>query len=144
MNSSEAGINIRTYIPQDYPQVRGILEQGGLFHEPIDLQERMEQKITRDPSSIFVAVDSNRVVGTVSIMEDGRMGFIFRLAVEAGHRNRGIGLNLMIHAEGELASRGHDEIHILVEEDNPGLQEYYKKQGYEEGSVYRWMVKERK
>jgi len=136
--------NIRPYALGDYPQVRRILEEGGLFYEPMDSPDRMEKKISRDPNSIFVAVEQDQVVGTVSIMEDGRLGFVFRLAVAVGHRNQGIGLGLMTHAEQELTDRGYDEIHILLEEDNPGLREYYKKQGYEEGNPYRWMTKERK
>lgn len=135
-------IGIRPYTPVDYPQVRTLLEEGNLYYEPNDSQKRLDEKISRDPKSIFIAQDLDQIVGTVSLMEDGRMAFIFRLAVRPTHRNRGIGRNLMDKAEEELRSRGHKEINILVEEDNNELKDYYRRQGYEEGHPYRWMAKE--
>jgi len=135
---------IRTYSLGDYPWVVRILEEGDLFYKPMDSPERLEQKISRDPRSIFVAVRSDEVVGTVSIMEDGRTAFIFRLGVSKEYRNKGIGKLLMSTAEEELFSRGYKEIHVLVEEENSELQDYYHKQGYEKGNIYRWMTKERK
>ena len=134
---------ITPYDSNDYPKVKAILEEGSLYYEPMDSPERMEEKASRDPNSIFVATDSSGVIGTASLMEDGRMAFIFRLAVAESHRGRGIGLDLMQKAEEELKRRGYKEIHILVEEENP-LNDYYKKQGYVEGHNYRWMTKETK
>jgi len=140
----ENKINIRNYSHADYEQVKRILVDGGLFYQPLDSSQRLEEKILRDPSSILVAEESDRVVGTVSLMEDSRMAFIFRLAVNPENQNRGLGKALMSEAEKELFRRGHREINILVEEDNIGLQEYYEKQDYGEGNLYRWRTKERK
>lgn len=137
-------LSIRNYSPDDYGQVKKLLVDGGLYYEPMDSEERLQEKISKDPNSILVAVESNRLVGTVSLMEDGRMAFIFRLAVDLQHRNKGIGTALMEEAEKELFKRGHEEINILVEEDNTELQEYYERQGYERNHVYRWMAKERR
>lgn len=50
----------------------------------------------------------------------------------------------MEEAEKELFRRGHKDIHILVEEENGELQDYYERQGYERGHIYRWMTKERR
>ena len=137
-------ISIRNYSTVDYEQVKQILVDTGLYYEPLDSSERLQEKILRDPTSIYVALKSERVVGTVSLMEDGRMAFIFRLAVNPEDQNKGLGKTLMKEAENELFRRGHREINILAEEDNTELQEYYEKQGYERGNPYRWMSKERK
>lgn len=139
-----SGVRISNYSPTDYGQVNKLLEDAGLYYEPLDSEERLQEKISRDPNSILVAVESNKLVGTVSLMEDGRIAFIFRLAVDLQHRNKGIGTALMEEAEKELFRRGHEEIHILVEEENAELQDYYEKQGYEKGNIYRWMTKERR
>lgn len=138
----ENQITVRPYITSDYPQVKVVLKEGGLFYDPNDSEDAMERKIKKDPNSVFVATESGLPVGTVSIMEDGRMPFVFRLAVSEKYRNRGIGASLMSKAEEELRSRGYNEITILVEENNSELKDYYKRQGYEEGHVYRWMAKE--
>ena len=142
-NSTANSVGVRAYEPADYARVREILDQGNLFYEPFDASERLNEKILRDPKSIFVAVRSSEIIGTVSIMEDGRMPFIFRLAVKQEFRNAGIGIMLMDSAEKELFSRGYKEVHILVETETEQLQGYYAKQGYEKGNSYRWMTKER-
>lgn len=139
----ENKVDIRNYSPADYEQVRGLLVEGGLYYESMDSPQRLQKKISMDPDSILVAMESERVVGTVSLMEDGRMAFIFRLAVDPENRNRGIGKALMDEAERVLLRKGYKEINILVEEDNTELQEYYARQGYEKGNAYRWMAKER-
>ncbi len=141
----ERNPHIRSYAPDsDYPAVRKILEAGDLYYEPMDSAERLAEKIRRDPDSILVAVASNQVLGTVSLMEDGKMPFIFRLAVDPDQRRQGIGRKLMEAAEDILKSRGYKEINILVEEGDHELQEYYLRQSYDRGNPYRWMVKELK
>ena len=139
-----SAFSIRSYILTDYPQVKRILEERGLFYEPMDSEERLQEKITRDPDSIFVATRENELIGTVSIMEDGRMGFIFRLCMNSDKENTGIGIALMNKAEEELFKRGFKEINILVDSKSQQLQDYYLKRGYELGHQYTWMAKERK
>lgn len=137
-------IAVRPYGNGDYGQIKQILKEGGLFYEPMDSQARIDEKILKDPRSIFMATRADEVIGTVSLMEDGRMAFVFRLCVKKEARNAGVGIMLMAHAEKELFSRGYTEVNILVEEGNTQLLEYYVKQGFEKGNLYRWMTKERK
>jgi len=135
---------IRPYLSMDYSQVKSIYEESGLYDQENDSQQRLDEKISRDPTSIIVAVDEERVVGTISLMEDGRMAFMFRLAVKSTHRERGIGMALLQAADEELQRRGGLEINILVDEQNQELKDYYTNRGYKEGHSYRWMYKERK
>jgi len=140
----ENQINIRNYTIEDYKPVKQLLVDGGLYYEPMDSLERLSEKISKDPKSIIVATEAEKIVGTVSLMEDGSMAFIFRLVVSPADRNKGIGKALMKEAEEELFRREYEEINILVEEGNTELQEYYEHQDYEKGNVYRWMTKERR
>lgn len=134
---------IRNYNPDaDYRHMKQILEEGSLFYGPTEAPERLAEKVRRDPDSIIVAVTDNQIVGTVTISEDGRMPFIFRLAVRNNQRRHGIGQKLMKEAEKRLKDRGYTELNILVDENNEELKEYYRRQEYEEGNVYRWMYKE--
>ena len=140
----QANLNIRPYLSGDYNQVRSIYEEGGLFDQENDSQHRLDEKISRDASSILVATDGEQVVGTISLMEDGRMAFMFRMAVKSIYRERGIGTALLRAAEEELKRRGNLEINILIDDQNQELKDYYKKREYKEGHSYRWMYKERK
>ena len=137
-------LEIRNYNPgTDYHQVKQILEEGGLFYDPIDAPERLAEKVKRDPESIMVATAGNQLIGTVRIMDDGSMPFIFRLAVRENQRRHGVGARLMEEAENRLRKRGFAEIHLLVNEEDEEVRDYYQKQGWEEGNLYRWMYKER-
>lgn len=138
------GVEIRLYTQEDYQQTKKILTEGSLFYDPMDSQERLTKKIKRDPESILVAEENSQIVGTVSFMEDGRMPFIFRLAIDTSHRKQGLGKALMERAKEILRLRGYNEINILVDERDEELQDYYRKQGYEKGNTYRWMSKELK
>ena len=136
-------IEIRNYNPEtDYSQVKQILKEGGLFYEPTDVPERLAEKVRRDPDSIIVAATNDQVVGTVTIMEDGRMPFIFRLGVKEEFKRQGIGSRLMQDAEDRLRERGYNEVYIFVDVDKKELQGYYERQGYGKGTMYQWMYKE--
>src|SRR3989344_302141 len=93
------GIKIKPYTPEDYPNVKAIYEEGDLFAESIDTEENLKTKIERDPESILVAVKGQQIVGTVSLLEDGRMAYIFRVAVKKTERKQGIAAMLL--GEGE-------------------------------------------
>ncbi|HLC73902.1 MAG TPA: GNAT family N-acetyltransferase [Candidatus Nanoarchaeia archaeon] len=131
----------RNYQSTDYESVREILEVGGLFWEASDNKESLERKIQRQPGSILVATEDKKVVGTQFIVEDF-MPLLFRLAIHPDFRRRGIGLQLITHAEDLLRSKGHNHVNILVASNDLELIEHYQKQGYEKGSTYLWMVKE--
>ncbi|MCL4366694.1 GNAT family N-acetyltransferase [Patescibacteria group bacterium] len=142
MTDQEAEVRVRNYLLEDYPQVRSIYDEADMFYEPFDTEDKFVAKIHRDPESIMVAVKSNQVVGTVMIVEDGRMSMIFRLAVIERERKQGIGPKLLQEAERRLKDRGHNEVHILVDQNNEELQDYYARLGYEKTSYYyRWQTK---
>ncbi|OGH21610.1 MAG: hypothetical protein A2629_01760 [Candidatus Levybacteria bacterium RIFCSPHIGHO2_01_FULL_41_15] len=135
-------IEIRSYVPSDYPSVKKNLTEGGIYDENMDAEERLTEKIQRNPDSILVAVLDGQVVGNVLIMEDGWGPLLFRLAVGQSFREKGIGTKLLEEAENKLKDKGYKEVHILIGENESELQEYYAKRGYKEGNLYRWMYKE--
>ncbi|EKD95988.1 MAG: GCN5-related N-acetyltransferase [uncultured bacterium] len=137
-------IQIRPYTPEDYQSVKAIYEDGGLFAESIDTEENLKTKIERDPESILVAVKRQQVVGTVSFLEDGRMAYIFRVAVKKTERKQGIAKMLLEEAEKILKKRGLKKVSILVSEKVKELWDYYEGLGYNRGTMHLWMWKELK
>src|SRR4051812_9687735 len=124
-------IQIRFYKPADYPQVKAIYQsKGAWFKEGVDDEERLTEKIRRDPESILVVDKAGKVVGTISLIEDGRHAFIVRLAVLESEREKGIGSQLLREAENILIQRGLKKINILVSETESDLYDYYEKRGY--------------
>jgi ribosomal protein S18 acetylase RimI-like enzyme len=51
--------------------------------------------------------------------------------VDAGHRNQGIGSELVLAAEKMLARRGHDQVALAVRIDNFDAQRLYERLGYQ-------------
>lgn len=134
-------VQIRPYTPEDYASVIELYKEGNLFEEEVDEEKIITLKITRDPESILVALKNNKIVGTVSIMEDGRLAFIFRLAVKANERRQGIGAALLAEVEKTLKKRGNTMVNIIVNEKQEDLQKYYEKLKYKKARVWRWMWK---
>ncbi len=136
-------ITIRNYnTDTDYQQIKQILAESGLFYEASETEDKLAEKVRRDADSLVVAVSEDEVVGTVSILEDGRMAFVFRLAVRGNKREQGIGSKLMEEAERRIKDRGHKEVWLLADETDQQLRDYYLKRKYEEGNPYRFMTKE--
>ena len=135
-------IQIRPYSPNDYISVRRNMEEGGLYHPEIDAEQKLNEKITRNPGSILVAELNGEVVGNVLIMEDGWGPLFFRLAVAKEYRHKGIGSRLVGEVEGILAIKGYREVYCLVNDNDTELKEYYKERGFKEGDIpYRVMLK---
>ena len=78
----------------------------------------------------FVAVDEQKVIGTVMAGYDGHRGWIYSLAVLPMNRGNGIGTALLTHAEKKLAGLGCVKINLQITEKNKSVQEFYLENGY--------------
>ena len=142
MKNLDNNLQIRPYVQNDYTSVIELYKEGDLFEKDFDTKNALERKIERDPESILVAVRNNEIVGTISIMEDGKLAFIFRLVVKKSLRRQGIGTQLIAAAEKILKQRGNPTVNIIVNEKDVDLQGYYEQLNYKKGRVWRWMWKE--
>ncbi len=133
-------LEIRNYQTSDFSQVQEILKMGGLYWGASDNEEALERKIKQNPDSILVALEDGKIIGTQFIIKDF-LPLMFRLSVHPDFRNKGVGKELMRRGEEILKQKGYNHVNILVGEDDDELQKYYKKQGYEKGNKYVWMVK---
>jgi ribosomal protein S18 acetylase RimI-like enzyme len=133
--------NLRDYVPSDYVAVRLLLEEGGLFEQDWDREERLRTKVERYPGSIIVAEQDRHIVGVVYFIEDGWGAFLFRLAVKDDYRQKGIGSRLLHEAEDRLRRMGVTVVTIFVEEADMSLRGYYEKRGYITSKAYRSMDK---
>ncbi|KKR25899.1 MAG: hypothetical protein UT57_C0051G0015, partial [Microgenomates group bacterium GW2011_GWC1_39_7] len=131
----------RSYKPQDFEKVRENIEEAGLYYPEMDNENRLAEKISRNPDSILVAIFNDEIAGSIFIMENGRESFLFRLAVRKKHRGKGIGTELLKRAEKLLQEKGYSEVSLLIREEKLNLKNYYTKRGYKQGNLYRWFTK---
>ncbi|MCL5125336.1 MAG: GNAT family N-acetyltransferase [Deltaproteobacteria bacterium] len=136
-------IKIRPYQDTDYKQLRRLLVESDLYYEKIDSKERISNKVGNDKNSVLVAFDGKKLIGSVFILDDrGWLSFVFHLAVAQAYRGMGIGSRLLSEAEKLIKSRGGHEVYLLIDTENIEVAEFYKKNGYKESGLYRWMGKD--
>ena len=85
-------------------------------------------------SEIFVAVAGDgeeRIVGSVMAGYDGHRGWVYYVAAHPEHRSRGLGGQLMRHAEAWLEGLGAPKVMLMVREENEGVRRFYEGLGYE-------------
>jgi putative acetyltransferase len=87
-------------------------------------------KLANQPDLLLVALDGNRIVGSVMAGYDGHRGWINRVAVLKSHRKQGIGASLIQHAEARLRTLGCIKINLQVITSNAAVVEFYRRMGY--------------
>ena len=95
-----------------------------------DPEVSIDLKTAYDPDLFLVAVNGDRLVGTVMGGYDGHRGWIYSLAVDSNERHRGIGTELMAEAERRLKERGCLKVNLQVMPDNKGVVQFYRELGF--------------
>ena len=90
----------------------------------------IEKKRAVDDGLFFVALDQGDMIGTVMAGYDGHRGWIYSIAVAAGHRKNGLGSALLAFAEERLAERGCPKINLQIMEGNEAVEAFYHANGY--------------
>lgn len=134
-------VSIRYYSDKDYPELKEMLQENKLYDEVWEDRESLKRKIERDPQSILIAEEDEKIIGSVFIVEDGWNAFIWRLCVKKSHQKKGIGKLLMKRAEEIANERGVKETSLFIDPENKNLKEWYQKQNYEETKDWKFMYK---
>ncbi len=83
----------------------------------------------RDPEALqLVALEGGRVVGTCRLLLADREARLGRMAVEPGHRGRGIGAALLAEAHHAMHEAGAQRIRLHAQTASRGV---YERAGYE-------------
>ena len=97
--------------------------------------------LERDPDALLVADVGGRIVGTVIAGWDGWRGNLYRLAVEAAHRRRGVASGLVGAAERRLRAAGCRRIAAIVAVSEDHAVGFWRAAGYTVGEGNRRFVK---
>ena len=126
-------IQIREFrFPSDYPSVLKLWEsmEKGVHLGRSDTLAEIEKKIARDPDLFLVAESEETISGSVIGGYDGRRGLIYHLAVATSFRGKGIGSGLLNEVEARLRAKGCLKSYLLITNDNPEAEDYYRKRGW--------------
>jgi len=110
----------------------GLWAEAGLPYRSRGRDSRSNLKIQlRAAPDLFIgAFSKDMLLGVVIASDDGRKGWINRLAVHPSSRNTGIGRELVRACEDALRRRGRELFAVLIEKDNEGSMEFFESLGY--------------
>lgn len=90
----------------------------------------IDKKLAVSDGLFFVAMTNNEVSGTVLAGYDGHRGWLYAVAVHPAHRRKGVGMQLVRHAEHALTLRGCMKINLQIVSTNASVQAFYESMGY--------------
>ncbi len=127
-------MELRSVDIKDFNRIIELWDNCGLPYKPLgrDTEEKIHEEIKHNPEYWKGIYDGSKLVAIVFGTDDGRKGWINRLAVDIDYRDRGLGRRLVESLEKEFDKRGLELIGVLIEGDNPESMEFFEYLGYED------------
>ncbi len=124
-------IEYRLMTTEDYEQAYDlwILCGNGLNNKD-DSREGIDKYLKRNPSTSFVAVCEEKVVGVILCGHDGRRGIIQHACVSPDRRRFGIGSKLVDLALEALKAEGINKVLLVAFKKNEGGNNFWDSQGF--------------
>ena len=124
-------IEYRLMTIEDYEQAYDlwILCGNGLNNKD-DSREGIDKYLKRNPSTSFVAVCEEKVVGVILCGHDGRRRIIQHACVSPDHRRFGIGSKLVDLALEALKAEGINKVLLVAFKKNEGGNKFWDSQGF--------------
>lgn len=112
-------VQITGFLPSHHSQARQLWSRSsGVGIGEDDDEPQIRRDLARNPDTSFVALSSDRVVGTVLCGHDGRRGLLHHLAVASELRRQGVGQLLVRSALRALHAEGLRKCHLMVFDTN--------------------------
>jgi len=83
-------------------------------------------------ATILLGRDGCDIAATVLVGHDGHRGWVYYVAVDPAHRQKGHGRAIMGAAEDWLREAGIEKLQLLVRADNATVKAFYEQIGYGE------------
>ncbi|MEG1555229.1 MAG: GNAT family N-acetyltransferase [Bacteroidales bacterium] len=97
-----------------------------------DSKEGMAKFIAKNPTSNFVAIENNEVIGAIMCGMDGRRAYIYHTTVRKDFRGQGIGKAMLREVYKAIEKEGICKNGLLVLKNNDIGNAFWKSQGWEE------------
>ncbi|CAN7600096.1 GNAT family acetyltransferase [Devosia sp. LjRoot3] len=120
-----------TYEDSHFAEIKSLWEEAFPNDSAWNAAEvSIAEKLRFQPDLMLVAVDGDRVCGSVMAGYEGHRGWISRIAVSRSHRGSGVGSKLLLEAERRLLALGCVKVNLQVVQSNSGAVAFYEKSGY--------------
>jgi len=118
----------------DVPAVLDLWRRSpGIGLREDDSAPALAKFFARNPDlSLVVVLPDASIVGAVLCGHDGRRGFLYHLAVDEGHRRRGLGKLLVNTCLERLAKQGISKCSVFLFDDNHAGRAFWERGGWSE------------
>lgn len=125
-------MRIRKFCIKDYDDVIKLWKEADLPYKPKgrDKRENIEKELQREKAIFLVAEINGKIIGSVFGTDDGRKGWINRLAVAPEYQGQGVATSLTREIESVFLNRGIEIIACLIENWNTRSMQFFEKNGY--------------
>ncbi|HEY3420512.1 MAG TPA: GNAT family N-acetyltransferase [Methanomassiliicoccales archaeon] len=124
---------VRKAVKEDYDIIIALWTNAGLHHKPYgrDSRENLEREMTDPEVDFLVALEGNHIIGSIIGTNDGRKGWVNRLAVDLDHRGMGIAEDLVEMMEDRFRSRSLKIFSCLINAENGPSRSLFERIGYD-------------
>ncbi|TET91989.1 MAG: GNAT family N-acetyltransferase [Methanomassiliicoccales archaeon] len=128
---------------EDYEMMNKVFEDSGLSYRPEgrDSREEIGRQMSEFSDLFLGAFEGDELIGLVVGTDDGRKGWINRLAVSPEHQRKGVGSALVRELESAFQKRKKRIISILVELPNEASMSFFEEAGYEQWDSMAYLSK---
>ncbi|MFW6038707.1 MAG: GNAT family N-acetyltransferase [Candidatus Saliniplasma sp.] len=138
-------MEFRTPPIEDYERILELWDEGDLPYKPEgrDTRENIAKELKEQPEYWIGAYEErDKLVGIIFGTDDGRKGWINRLAVDKDYRSQGIGTELVKRLENVFKEKGFKIWAALIEPDNPEGMRFFTYLGFEDDEIRYYSKRE--
>lgn len=125
----------------DYSQIYKLWTQidGMGIRSLDDSREGIETFLNRNPTTNFVAVEDNQIVGVILCGHDGRRAYIYHTAVKEDYRKQGIANQLVDHVKDSLLKERIHKVALVAFKSNQIGNDFWQSVGFtKRDDLYYW------
>jgi ribosomal protein S18 acetylase RimI-like enzyme len=121
---------VRRFVPADLDAVVALWNRVFGYPEPRNDPARVIAAKLEHDGLLLVAVENERIIGSLMLGYDGHRGWLYRAAVDESARRRGVGRALVLRGEAELAALGCSKINLQLHAHNEAGVRFWQALGY--------------
>lgn len=128
----------------EYADIIRLWKDAGIPYKPEgrDTKDNVSEELHNQPEYWIGAYEGREIVGIIVGTDDGRKGWINRLAVDENYRGEGLGRRLVERLESIFEEKGFKIWATLIEPDNPEGMKFFEKIGFEDSDIKYYSKRE--
>ena len=123
-------VNVRVMVPEDWDGIAAVWDNHEGTNPVDDTPEGLVKYLRRNPTTSFVAVDGDRIIGTILAGHDGRRGIFHHVSVLPEYQKQGVGKMLVDAAMEALRREGITKVLLVVFDHNKNGNEFWEHMGF--------------